>query len=485
MRNDAEMTTTGTNNVMTRKEEDKEGGLRAEPKDTTANAGVTDGQLVDPSILQWPSESGMKVVIPLRALRMACSRGCLAALTAEEQSEIARASNETMGYVMISAKDGKITFDAGVSRLASRHVIKASEGAAARIEAEGEACVPAKEFNDLASHMPPESRIALSFTHQPPEVDKSTTWTVKILRPNGVLSVRAIKNNKIITNGQIESYPTERFASLDYPDLSVLKVVIRGKAKFIKESHGSIAFAINDIDATLNSVALFDGGDTVYFVGTDTRRCAIAKAKKSDFEKYSDFNVEENGRPIPIQIDAEYLTLILSAASDEDVVTVAMDEAGEYLYVFCGASSYRIHRCHKSFDRHYPDYRRMLSMPTGSVILVDRQECKTALKIMLNASPYHAQLMFSGNESLVRMSGRGLKAIKGVESILAYKQVSGNPLKSRTIRLDPSYFYKAIKRMTSEQVKLSFSVDETKLRVEDEVDPKFLYFVQAMNPGEG
>jgi DNA polymerase III sliding clamp (beta) subunit (PCNA family) len=108
-------------------------------------------------------KSEMKVVVSREEVEMVIKRASLAAMTEEGQSEIARASNETRGCIKITAKDGEIIFDSGVSRFASRHVVKAGEGSASAIESEGEACVPAKEFKEVVTKIPAECRIVLYF----------------------------------------------------------------------------------------------------------------------------------------------------------------------------------------------------------------------------------------------------------------------------------------------------------------------------------
>jgi len=491
MRNDAKLMTTGTT-YMTHKEEDNADGLRPEPKDATANTGIADGQLVDPSALQWPSESGMKVVIPVEAMKTAVSRACLAAITGEGQSHITSeikemldffrsASAEIMGCVRIAATDDGVVFESVISRLQCQHILHDCDGVT--IVEKGEICLPATELNAVCSTLLRDSdAVSLSFV----PVLQGTEDPIDALLPNGNVEIGAVRGNKVVAKTMVESYPTTVFPTVEFPSAGTVKVVLSGRTAAFRGCHLAIASTIGPIlcpDSPLNNVALFDGGDHVVFVGTDSLRCAIVTAKKSDFEKSSDFNVEENGRPIPILIQAEYLKPILSAAADDDVVTISTDKAGEYLYLSCGASSYRITRIEKNIAMRYPDYRRMLTMPIGTVILVDRQDCRIAIEMMRNAHSDNAPLMFFGNE--VNLFGMGLTAIQRVVGKFAYKQASEKPLKSETIRLHLDHFCQGIQHMTSEQVKISFCTDETKARVEDGVDPKFLYFMHVMNPGKG
>lgn len=431
-------------------------------------------------------KSEMKIVVSRDEVEMVVKRASLAAMTEEGQSEISRASNETRGCIKITAKDGKVSFDAGVSRFASRHVVMAGDGAPASIEADGEACVPAKEFKEIVSKIPSECRVVMSYSHQPPEPDPTTPESVRSLLPDGVLSIGAMRKDRVVGKAQVESYPSEHFSQAGYPEASSLKIVASGKASSIKGPCALIAFSINpnDVNELLNKVALFDGGDKVYFVGTDSRRCAIVPADKSTFDQSSDFGVEENGRPVPVLIDAEYLNPILSSVGDEDVVTISTDEAGEYLYLSCGGSAYRISRLDKTMAMKYPDYRRMLSMPIGPVITVDRKDCSVALGMLRPANKDRARYLFLRDENIVRMSSRGVAAIKSGEGTVPYKLTGETALKGDNICIHTEYFCQAIKQMAAEGVKISFSTDEMKLRVEDETDPKFLYFMQVMNPNE-
>jgi DNA polymerase III sliding clamp (beta) subunit (PCNA family) len=132
----------------------------------------------------------------------------------------------------------------------------------------------------------------------------------------------------------------------------------------------------------------------------------------------------------------------------------------------------------------YPDYRRMLSMQIGTVLLLDRAECKIILDVVKAANKDRAKYILVKDDSVVNVSGRGIAAIKGAKGCISYKLASGAALKNDTICLHTGYFLDAIKQMDAENVKFSFSTDEMKVRVEDETDPKFLYFMQVMNPNE-
>ena len=95
----------------------------------------------------------LKVIVSREDMEMVVKRASLAAMTEEGQSEIARASNETRGCVLITAKMDEIVFDASVSRFSSRYVVKV--GSSATVEAEGQACIPAKELKEVISKIPP------------------------------------------------------------------------------------------------------------------------------------------------------------------------------------------------------------------------------------------------------------------------------------------------------------------------------------------
>ena len=56
--------------------------------------------------------------------------------------------------------------------------------------------------------------------------------------------------------------------------------------------------------------------------------------------------------------------------------------------------------------------------------------------------------------------------------------------KARLSVLTPKYLSEGIKRMSCENIKMSFSDDEKKVRIEDETEPKFLYFMQVMSTSE-
>jgi len=306
----------------------------------------------------------------------------------------------------------------------------------------------------------------------------------------------AVRGSRIVAKVEILSYDPACLQSIEYPSIDSLKLVFSGEVAAIKAVYRAAAIAINpkDINEILNKLAIFDGGDTVYFCGSGMQGYVIIPVNKSEFETASDFgrygtvgavddSTAPRQMPIPVQINVEYLAPILRATAKDDIMTITTDESLDYVYLHCGASTYSVSQLEESMAIKYPDYRKRLSMPIGAVLLVNRLDCQVALEALRQASEDCMKCTVLPDGKL-RLTGNGYAVIQGAESTLTCEQASLNPLKCATVSLNTDYFYQVVRQLKAEKIRISFSQCERAVRIEDESDPESFHFIRVINPGQ-
>ena len=437
------------------------------------------------------SNNSVSVVITKSDLDCVVSRASLAAMSDEGQSDVARTNNETKGCVRVTASGNTIAFDSSSARFSSRYVITVVEGSEASIESEGTTCIPAKDLKSVSNKIT-SGKIQLTFVAKPSDQDSNVSAAQKSMLPDGVVEVSVIKGTKHVAKAKIEAYPAAYFSCPDFQDRASLTMIVSGKASDIKNPYGLVGFSINVADAkeVYNKLAIFPSADSVFFLGSDGRRCAVVQTKgESSGMK---FMTEEPADPI--LIDAEFMTPILSSLGADDDILLSMNDSEEHVYVFSGQTSYRISMADKELRKKFPNYKRIMGLDKKVVILVDRDGLSQSIGLLGVVNLDRGRYVFCKTDKAIKLQGRGIAGVKEATGDVSYELVSTCELgdgdqgkeavKEPTICLHTGYLIEGLKKMSCEKVRMSFTPDELRVRIEDETDPKFIYYMQVMNPNE-
>jgi DNA polymerase III sliding clamp (beta) subunit (PCNA family) len=417
----------------------------------------------------------LNIVISKSDLETVVKRAGLAALTEEGQSEVMRASNETKACIRVSAYGNKIVFDSSVSRFSSRYIISVGEGSDSKIISEGETCIPAKEVKAVSEKIRKGYMVSIEFS---PVTEEPNANQVTSMLSDGVVEIGILKGDKVVSKVKIETYPTQHFSAPQYPEVSDLTVVISGKASCIKEPYGVVGFAINpaDLKETYNKLAIFPAKDALFFLGSDGRRAALVQSKKD--EKLESFLKVDDEKSLPVLIEVEYLSPVLSSIGDEEDVVLAMDKSEERVYVISGSTTYCINMVDKASRGKYPNYKLIGNLPINAVILADREELVQSIDMLGIVNKDRGNHTYEGNN--IKLLGRGFGATKEATGEVPFTVVGDKTLANKDLCLHTKYLIEGLKHMTCEKVKLSFTKDEKRVKIEDEKDPKFIYYTQVM-----
>jgi DNA polymerase III sliding clamp (beta) subunit (PCNA family) len=422
----------------------------------------------------------LSIVVSKKDLDLVVGRASLAAMSEEGQNEFSRASNETIGCVKISAENGQIVFESSVTRFSSRYVLTVGNGDAAIIS-EGETCIPAKELKAVASKIRSDRKISIVFVATDKDTTLNMSMAEKAVLPDGVVEIGSISGSKVVSKTKIEAYPAFQFASPQYPDTSLLKVVAEGKIGLFKKACSTVGFSVNtsSLNEAYDKFALFTDEDGIYFVGSDGIRCAIVKALGDTFDKY--LNVPTT---TPILADAVFMSPALASMPDDSSVIIGMDQEEQRLYICSGDTFYCINMVSEVIRAKYPKHKMITEMKTNVVVLINRDEISETMDLLGVVNNDRGKYTFDADKEEITLVGMGIGTVKETTGSIRYKLISEARMQSPSISLNTKYLSEGIKRMACENIRMSFSDNEKKVRIEDETDPSFLYFMQVMSTSE-
>lgn len=423
------------------------------------------------------STKTMQITITKKDLDDVAARATLAAVSEEGRNEMQKANNETRGCVRIAAKGNQIVFESSVSRFSVKHVIPV--GGDVEIISEGETCVPAADLKMVANKIRKDRKVSINFIAVEPDASLAMSPVAKAILPDGVVEVGSLNGDRIVAKTKIEAYPTAGFAAPQYPSDGELSVVMSGKASTIRDAVNTIGFCVNPKDQKeiYDKFAIFPSPDAIYFLGSDGRRCAVSKVPVSSFDKTIGTEFKA-----PLLVDAILFSPVVSTLSADEPVVVGTDAEGQRFFIVAGKTTYCINMVTESLRMKYPNYRRLIDLPVGVVVTVNREELAEAIGMLDVVNHDRGRHTFCRDLEVVRLLGRGVGSIKEATGQVPCKVVG--EMKGEQISLQTGYLVDGIKKMAAENIKMSFTVDEKRVNVEDENNPKFSYYLQVMNPND-
>ena len=408
---------------------------------------------------------GLKVILPWNDLNLAIKQAVLAAAV----------GNSWRDSLKIVADHAGVRFEASEGGLSSMYLLKAVGDV--RIVQPGEACVSYGAIKQACSKMQKGRDVSLAYAPKVADGAVSTKGMVDS-RHNltyGAMEVASVGDGGATVCCRIESYPDPHFVRAEYPDVSNLCVELKGRATAIKEACGLARTAIDQstIREVFRKLVISCTRRDISFVGSDGKRCAIANRSRSAFD-------EVTKAKTTILIDAKCLMSVLRTIPNEKFFTLATDRKSQHVYLYCGTARYRF-SC-PCWDKKvkYPNFGQLLKLPLGTVFLADRKELAAALKVLLLVHGSMCAFSFSNNGSVV-VSAKGIDVVGEARATVRCRLTAGAALKKPLVHLNLRYLLDCVSMLNADNVKLSFACDEMRVKIEDETNPKFRYFMQVVH----
>jgi DNA adenine methylase len=417
-------------------------------------------------------EAGMEAVLPAQEVQRAVKRASVAAISADAQDSITRACDETMGCVRIVADGDAIRFESVAPRFASGHVVEVGGGAC--VTGKGQACVRAGDLKRLCSKLLGDAE-AVSLAFRPRARDEKDSDGLGPV-PNGALEVGVVMGDMVVSSATIDSYAADGLASEDYPAPSSLKTVLRGRAGAMRDLCKAVEPAVDDVAVRplFDMVAAYERNGAVCLAATDGRTCALAEAASGDFDA-----VGIPGGSAPLLIPARHLMSILASAGASDVLTVASDEEGGRLYVYCGDSRFRLSYTSEELRATFPDCMKLAGIEIGATMLVGRAELTRALDAVKLVNPTRCRCSVSGGGLTV--AGRHDDPAKGAAASISLAVSGGRLTGDASFAMRTRDALECVRRLKGRDIRISVAADGKKLKIEEEGDSRAAYFMGLMH----
>lgn len=250
----------------------------------------------------------MKVVISRKTLMNALEKGGAPALSDEAQAD-----NCSLSYLIKSVKitvDKNLVIESGTNLICVKHTVPINDETGIIVKEAGCVLVPAKELMNFLSVQGEDAVIGLSFQkYATPEVvsvdavssdmgsdqdgdkkldqDGDKKLEIKKVGQLKLSSKSSANASKTSGKWELDCYDIDRFPNVNFSAKSEKNFEINGERMI--EGLNTVIFASmsKDYDRVLDSASIQIYKDDLYFVTTDSTRCAVYKMPKADVKEIS------------------------------------------------------------------------------------------------------------------------------------------------------------------------------------------------------
>lgn len=412
----------------------------------------------------------MKIKVPLKTLVEFVEKSAIGALTVEAQDEERKKIRPTDSCIKISATKDAISFESSSPEVAALYSVTKDESMT--IDQEGSFCVEASHYLKLLKTLS-ASRYSIQISYDENK-DYGKDSFSGIIQPNGKITTIAIDNKNKSERRKLkdDTYPVAEFTQVDWNHNKVLFSI---GAKTLKASVDQVLFATDpsDLSEMLDSVGVVVSGKKIYIAGTDGKRCAI-------------FSVGEDGKDVEIKSDdqkiligGELLKNCCKSFDDDEKIKVIDCEDKEHIILASEKIKIRLSVASDEVKQQFPNFLNILNIVLPITIVADKADLLEAVEVL---SLYNAEKSISyikevQSEIKINAARRGTDP----ETALAECEPIATSL-DNPIAMSNSFIIDGCKKISGPKVKLSFTKDEKKIKMESTTETNFVYLMQSMTP---
>jgi len=416
-----------------------------------------------------------KVIIDQPVLSKALVRGGYAAMTAEGQSENTRVADPTRGCIKIVASKEQVSFESTVSQAATKFIVPV-DGTSVVVENEGELCVPIRTLQTVVNKGKSKYKVAIEFIPlAEDEVDNTKKKSKKpptvVVQNNGKIVVW-FSNSEANLKHNVKTFPTTDFEVVPFQESPV---TMKGKAEMFSAPIKTVAFAVETGDANevYNHVGIDDGGDKLYFFGSNGRRCAVVSSKKSDFELATPKR--------KILVDLNLLTPVMDMLAGE-TISMVEDTDDMHITFLSGNTWVRLMGIDIKKRDKYPDFNKIMSKSVDVSVVIHKDSVVEVLDHVSAANKERSRYEIKEGASHIAVSSKGVADLEASSGWIKCDPIAKG-LATETICLSTSYFIGAVNKLSGDKIRLAFTPDTRIARLESETNPEFTYLMQKMQEG--
>ena len=413
----------------------------------------------------------MKFSIPNDMIKDAIRKGGVAAMTNEAKNKDQLMTQPTLNCVKIQADDKFLVVESSVPHISSR--FKLPIGDKVKVEGEGGACVEASAI--LRSLEATGSGNLITVDSAPmQEMDDENGGEIK---KNVKVQYQAHnEKNKREMKVSANAFSTDVFPEISYGEGDV---ILTCKAGILKSTLDDTIFSANIADYVelLDNVAIVRGSGKLVFGTCDGKRSVL---------KIVDHKTVSPGKGTGTTLVKVALLLKAASVFDADDDVTLMDAGdGQNVILKSSTLEIKISMAPVNMRKKFPNVANILAIEVDFGVTVP----KPKFSQILNQCAAHnietgEYFVKSGSDELSIISvneGNG----DNCESNLETLEPIPKSLTDGHIFMSTTFMQDMVKRIPGNKVKLSFTSDERKIKVEDADDPSYVYILMRMMPQKG
>lgn len=418
----------------------------------------------------------MKVTIKQDVLMKALEKGAIAAT-----SEAAQADTSNLSLLIQAIKitvDKQFTIESTTNLMAVKYSIDAKSENGIEVKEPGSLLIPAKEFINWVKIQTNNSTIAINLsklsnpeTINPLEsIDDSDDSSEFAITKIGVAKFASKDATKTGGKWELNCYDPSEFKSVNFDEKSTKH--FETSTETISEALSKVAFTAlkSDYDHLLDNISIQVYNDKLYFVTTDTKRCAT----------YNILNKEHIECNDALLVPVSLLDQIIKISDKQSHIIVSYNK--DINRVFISQPNFQTRLA-------CPDKENLDKFPSVSMLLDKKHEplaeiSKTSfIQILKSASIVNNSSALFG----FKKDGNDV-SIKAISEEGKYKP-SVSKTKAKNIQKDNKIVW-GVKHLTEglnalkdEDVVLEIPANNKSVKIESKVDNRFKYFAMSLqNP---
>ena len=405
----------------------------------------------------------MKMTIPLKKLLESVEKSSIGALTKESQDEDRKKIRPTDACLKISTNKNSVVFESSSQEASVFYSIPVGEDMV--VELDGSFCVEASQYLKMLKTIPKDYLIHVSY-----EEDKNygKDMLSKMVQPNGKLITTAISDKSKKRKGSNDTYPVSEFTKVDYNHNNVLFSM---NSKVLAQCIDKVLFAreLNDLSGVFDKVSIFISNKKLFFACTDGKRCAIYSVAESEAKVMVD---EQK-----ILVNGELLKAVCESFEKDEEVKIINSEDKEHIILSSDKIKVRLSTASEEVKQSFPNFLNLMGLSLPIAIDVVKSDLLSAVDFLsvYNAEKSIFHVEKGKNEIKIDVARGGADPETVIVECNEIKDSLQNP-----IALSNSFTKDGCKKISGDKIKISFSKDEKKVKIESPNDAGFVYFMQCM-----
>jgi len=412
----------------------------------------------------------MKITIPNGKIRKALEKGAQAAFTKEATDDDNLRISPTLNCVKVEPTSEGLSFESHVSQMSIKHEVESAEDIT--VECPEGICFDASwVLKSCCMTAPDDRNIVLETT----SIEVAEGAEEGKVYPNGKLTVSVTdQNGRILSSWNDRTFSTEDFADTSYPAKEEFATI---KASIFKQLIEDVIFSANlsDYMEMLDNMAILRRAGRLVLVCTNGKRCAIRTAPEGAATL-----AEGEGK---LMVKADILRRAVAAFSDDDDIVISDCGDGLNALLSADGTTAKIAMPPVHARKKFPDADKVLALEMSFSLDLKKSDLIEGLGYASKINNQRGEYFVTGGEDQITIKSVDEGTTKSNETMIFCGEIPQS-LTGNHIFLGNQAFIDFVKRLPGDTVKLSFTEDERRVRVEDPDLPDYVYVMQRMKPPE-